>query len=303
MAHGAVESLDDLPAYYAHVRGTPPPPALLRELTERYRAIGGRSPLNAITRSLSARVQSELDRRHGSDRYRVRVGFKHTAPFVHDVVEGMVGDGTSELLGVALAPHYSKFAIEGYQKAVGSALPPLPGALRFRMVPDWYTEPTFVAFWSDRVRNALTRLPDSSRAGARVCFTAHSLPESAVSDGDPYPVQLQEGANAIAARAGLGPAAFVQAWQSAGRTGDRWLGPDLRDQIRWEAQHGARAMVVAPHGFVCDHLEILYDIDREARQVAESVGLRLERTEMPNDDPRFAMVVADVVTRWMPPGS
>lgn len=303
MAHGAVDSLDDLPAYYAHVRGTAPPPALLRELTDRYRAIGGRSPLNAITRSLSGRVQAELDRRHGSGRYRVRVGFKHTAPFIHEVVHGMARDVPSELLGIALAPHFSRFAIAGYQNAVESALPPTPETLRFRMVADWYREPTFIAFWSDRVRSAVARLPDSSRTDARVCFTAHSLPESAVSDGDPYPVQLREGANAIAARAGVGAEAFVQAWQSAGRTADRWLGPDLRDQIRSEAQHGTRAMIVAPHGFVCDHLEILYDIDREARQVADSVGLRLERTEMPNDDPRFAGVVADVVTRWMPPES
>lgn len=297
MAHGAAESLEELPSYYAHVRGTPPPPALLEELALRYRAIGGRSPLSAITRSLAGRLQEEVDRRYGPQQVRVRFGFKHTKPFVQDVVEEIVSAGSSDLLGIALAPHYSRFAIEGYRKVVATALADATGAPRFRMVPNWHTEPSFVALRAEQLRDALARLPEGVRSNARVCFTAHSLPESRIVEGDPYIEQLRQGASAIAREAHLPPIGLLQAWQSAGRTDEHWLGPDLGEVLRAERERGARAIVVCPHGFVCDHLEILYDIDLEARGVAESVGLRLERSAMPNDDPRFAAALADVAAR------
>lgn len=299
MAHGAAESITDLPEYYTHVRGgRPPPPALLEELTERYRAIGGRSPLRSITASLATRLQAELDRRHGPGAYPVAFGFRHTPPFLEDVVAAMLAQGTTDVLGVVLAPHRSRFVEEAYRRPVQAALASASRPPRFRLVPQWHLEPSFVALEADFVRRALNRLPTASGSATRVCFTAHSLPESMVAGGDPYPDQLREGARTIAEKADIPAEQVVLAWQSAGRTADPWLGPDIREVLRAEQGRGTRGLVVCPHGFVSDHLEILYDIDLEAHGVAETLGIRLERTDMPNDDLRFARVLADVVDRW-----
>lgn len=303
VAHGAAESLEEIPAYYTHVRGTPPPPALLAELTERYRAIGGSSPLRAITARVAERLQSELDRRAGSERLRVRFGFKHTPPFIGDVVTSIAGEGAEDVLVLALAPHYSRFAVEGYRRPIDAALAEVREPPPFRVVPNWHLEPAFVRLWSDRLRAALARLPPELRPDARVYFSAHSLPESMVADGDPYAEQLAEGARAIAEQAALPPGSWAQAWQSAGRTRDRWLGPDFRELLREDAAAGRRTAVVVPHGFVCDHLEVLYDLDQEARAVAESLGMRFERAEMPNDDPRFVHALANIVEQWELPSA
>ncbi len=297
MAHGAAESTSELEGYYTHVRGRPPPSSLLAELTERYEAIGGRSPLRAITASLAARLQTELDQRKGAGTYRVIHGFRHTPPFLEDVVVGEIAEGATELLGIVLAPHFSRFVDRGYRGPVEAALARSGRSARFRLAGSWYLEPSFVAFEADRVREALARLPSPTWATTRVCFTAHSLPESMIAGGDPYPDQLLEGARVIAERAGVPKDALLTAYQSAGRTDDRWLGPDLRDVLRDVRTRGIESVVVCAHGFVSDHLEVLYDIDIEARSVADSVGLRLERTTMPNDDRRFAQVLADVVER------
>lgn len=301
VAHGAAESLAEIPAYYTHVRGTPPPPALLTELTERYQAIGGSSPLRGITRRVAERLQTELDRRAGTGRFRVQFGFKHTPPFIGEVVASMAADGAEDLLVLALAPHYSRFAIEGYRQPVVAALEGVPHPPPFRLVPNWHLEPDFVRLWADRLQEALGRVPAPLRTESRIYFSAHSLPESMVAGGDPYADQLTEGARAIAQRAGLPDRSWTQAWQSAGRTRDRWLGPDFRDLLREDGAHGRRAAVVVPHGFVCDHLEVLYDLDREAREVAESVGMLFERAEMPNDDPRFVRALANIVEQWEHP--
>ena len=297
MAHGAAESIDELPAYYTHVRGSPPPPALLEELTERYRRIGGRSPLRALTSSLGGRLQHELDRRHGPDAYSVRFGFRHASPYIDEVVGSILREGGSDLLAIVLAPHRSGFVEQGYRRPIDAALRAAGGSPRVRIAPEWYLEPSFVTLEAALLREAIDRLPPTLSATSRVLFSAHSLPESIVTEGDPYPAELAEGARAIAERAGLPAQRYTLAWQSAGRTNDRWLGPDLRDVLRTERARGTEAVVVCPHGFVSDHLEVLFDIDIEAKEVADSLGLRFERTAMPNDHLPFAQVLADVVDR------
>ena len=297
MAHGAAESVDELPAYYTHVRGSPPPPALLEELTERYRAIGGRSPLRALTASHGARLQHELDRRHGPDTYSVRFGFRHTPPYIDEVLRSILDDGSTNVLAIVLAPHRSGFVDQGYRRPIDAALGSGRGSPQVRIAPEWYLEPSFVALEAALVREAIARLPSALSPTSRVLFTAHSLPESMVTNGDPYPTELAEGARAIAELAGLAADRYALTWQSAGRTKDRWLGPDLRDVLRAEHARGTKSVVVCPHGFVSDHLEVLFDIDIEARGVADSLGLRFERTAMPNDHLPFAKVLADVVDR------
>ena len=297
MAHGAAESIDELPAYFTHFRGSPPPPALLEELTERYRAIGGRSPLRALTASLGARLQHELDRRHGPDAYSVRFGFRHAPPYIDEVVGAILEEGGRDVLAIVLAPHRSGFVEQGYRRPIDAALRSVGGSPRVRIAPEWYLEPAFVALEAALVREAIARLPPAVSASSRVVFTAHSLPESMVADGDPYPTELAEGARAIADRAGVTADRYTLAWQSAGRTNDRWLGPDLREALKAERARGTGAVVVCPHGFVSDHLEVLFDIDIEAREVADALGLGFERTAMPNDHLPFAKVLADVVDR------
>ena len=297
MAHGAAESIDELPAYYTHVRGSPPPPGLLEELPERYRAIGGRSPLRALTSSLGGRLQHELDRRHGPDAYSVRFGFRHTAPYIDEVVGAILKEGGTDLLAIVLAPHRSGFVEQGYRRPIDAAVRAAGGSPRVRIAPEWYLEPSFVALEAALVREAIARLPPAQSASSRVLFTAHSLPEALVANGDPYPAELAQGARAIADAAGVPADRYTLAWQSAGRTNDRWLGPDLREVLKAERARGTEAVVVCPHGFVSDHLEVLFDIDIEAREVADRLGLPFERTAMPNDHLPFAKVLADVVDR------
>ncbi len=297
MAHGAAESVDELPAYYTHVRGSPPPPALLEELTERYRAIGGRSPLRSITASLAGGLERELEARHGPGRFSVQFAFRHTAPYIEEVVGSILNNGARAVLAIVLAPHRSGFVDQGYRRPIEAALRSSGRSTPVQISPEWYLEPAFVALEADLIREAVARLPPDLAPSCRVVFSAHSLPERIVAKGDPYPDQLREGARIIAERAGLTADRYTVAWQSAGRTGDRWLGPDLREVLRQEHARGTRAVVVCPHGFVCDHLEVLFDIDIEAREVADSLGLRMERTGMPNDRLPFVRALADVVDR------
>jgi ferrochelatase len=292
MSYGTARGLDDVEAYYTHVRrGRLPPPELLEELIERYRAIGGRSPLIEITEAQVRGLEKVLNE-DGSTDFRAYHGMKHQWPYLDDAVEQMAHDGIERAVGLVLAPHYSRFSIGEYVERVERAAAD-HRRLRFTFVESYATHPAFVAFVSERVADARDRLPADLRDDAPVVFSAHSLPERILADGDPYPRELAGTADAVAARLGLSN--YRTAWQSAGRTREPWLGPDLTDVLREMAAGGMRAVVSCPVGFVCDHLEILYDVDIEAQRVARELGLTLVRTESPNDDPRFLSALADVV--------
>ncbi|MDP9340736.1 MAG: ferrochelatase [Actinomycetota bacterium] len=299
MSYGTARGPDDVEAYYTHVRrGRPPTPELLQELTERYRAIGGRSPLIEITEAQVTGLEKLLNEGgygdggvDGSEEFRVYHGMKHQRPYLEDVVEQMAADGIEGAVGLVLAPHYSRFSVGEYVERVERAA--AAGGPRFSFVKSYATHPAFVAFVASRVREARDRLPDDERDAASVVFSAHSLPERILAAGDRYPDELAGTADAVASRLGL--SSYRTAWQSAGRTGEPWLGPDLSDVLRDMAEQGVPAVVSCPVGFVCDHLEILYDIDIEAQSVAQEVGLTMVRTESPNDDPRFLAALAQVI--------
>jgi protoporphyrin/coproporphyrin ferrochelatase len=294
MAYGSVDSLDQVPAYYTHIRrGSPPPPALLEELLDRYRAIGGSSPLSGHTERQRAAVQAELARR-GLD-VAVHVGMKHIAPFIAERVRGIAGDGTTHLVAMALAPHFSTMSICAYCHAVDEGRSGLDRSLTFEMVRSWHAEPRFIAALSAATREAIERLPGASPA--EVVFTAHSLPEKILERGDPYRDLLLATAGLVAGELGLPTARWSFAFQSAGRTADPWLGPDLGDHLRSLAAAGSREVVVCPVGFVSDHLEVLYDVDIEAQGVARELGIQLRRARSMNDDPTFIGAVADVLER------
>jgi len=293
MAYGSPEGPEDLEAYYTHIRqGRPPAPELLEELAGRYRAIGGRSPLKEITRRQAAALQARLDAA-APGRHRVYVGMKHSPPFIGETVTRMAEDGITDGAGVILAPHYSRMSIGTYIEAAEAARKSLGTPLAMRYVARWGDHPLFLDALADRLRTALATLREPVRASTPVIFTAHSLPEKTLNWRDPYPQELRRTASAVADRVGVGTWTF--AYQSAGRTADPWLGPDVRDVIQDARDAGHRSVAVCSVGFITDHLEVLYDLDIEARNLAEGLGMRFVRAASLNDHPLMIEALADLV--------
>jgi ferrochelatase len=296
MAYGSPDRLDQVEAYYTDIRrGSPPPPHLLEELLGRYRAIGGGSPLSRIVEAQRTAVEAELAARGVS--IPVYAGMRHIEPRIGDLVRRMAADGVRRFVAIALAPQRSSNAT-GYRRAVETGLQSLgAGAPAVEYVDSWYDQPRFIEALAGTTREALDRFPDPSRV--RVMFTAHSLPARVVAEGDQYPAELAGTARLVAQQLGLERYEF--AYQSAGRTGEPWLGPDILDEIRRLAAEGVTGLVVRPVGFVADHLEVLYDIDIEAQGVASQAGIRLERARSLNTDPVFVAGLADVAIAALRP--
>jgi ferrochelatase len=295
MAYGTPASPADVEAYYTHIRrGSAPTPEQLADLTRRYDAIGGISPLAERTRAQCAAIQAALDER-APGRCRVELGQKHASPFIEDAAATLVDGGATAVVGLVLAPHFSRFSVGQYQQRLAEAT-------RARAVPtvgieSWHLEPAYLDFLARAVRDARATLPERTK----VLFTAHSLPERVLVD-DPYPDQLRASASAVADAAALDRwAGWSLCWQSAGRTPEPWRGPDVLEVIRdLAATERADGVLVCPQGFVSDHLEVVYDLDIEARQVADDVGLAFARTRVLNDDPAVLGALADRVLEAAP---
>jgi len=280
MAYGTAAGPHDIERYYADIRGgRAPSPELLEELRARYAAIGNRFPLTEITEAQAAGLEREL-----GEGFRAYVGMKHSPPFVPETVEKMAADGIERAVGIVMAPHYSRMSIGGYVERVERAEAPI----EVDVIESWHTHPAYLEVLADRVRRALDMLPENPF----VVFTAHSLPVRILDEGDPYPDQLRETANAIAERLGISD--YTTGWQSAGRTPEPWLGPPLEELIPQVAKKHP-AVLVVPCGFVSDHLEILYDLDVEARQIAGREGIAFARTESLNAEPDFISALATIV--------
>jgi ferrochelatase len=278
MAYGSPDRIEDVPAYYSDIRGgRPVRPELLADLTERYRRLGieDSNPLNEITQETRAALEAELG-------LPVFTGMKHWTPRVADAVEAAVGAGADTIVGLVLAPHYSRLSIAGYQEQVEGAL---AGRARLVFVESWNTEPGFVELLAERVKGTT----------AHVVFTAHSLPARILAEGDPYERQLLTTATAIAQAAGLHEWSF--SYQSESATGEPWLGPDILDHLDALHAEGKEDVLICPIGFVADHLEIRWDLDTEAQEKAAELGMRLARIEMPNADPAFVATLAAIVRR------
>ncbi len=290
MAYGTPASLADVEAYYTHIRrGRPPEPWRLEELIERYRAIGGASPLLAISKAQAAGLQQLLDT-EDEGAFRVELGMKHAPPFIEDGMSRLTRAGVRRAVGVVLAPHYSPLSIGEYMARAREAA---TEDLELSFVEDWHLAPPYIDLLAERVEESLNSFAVEIRDEVDVVFTAHSLPAHVLRSDDPYPEQLRETAEAVACRLGL--SRFSTAWQSAGRTPEPWLGPDILDVTRELAAAGSGGMVVCPAGFVSDHLEILYDLDIKCRSVAEELGLNWRRTISPNTDPALLRGLADLV--------
>ena len=293
MAYGTPATLDDVAPYYTHIRGgRPPAPEALENLRERYRKVGGRTPLLELTQSVADQLQARLDAATPGG-YRVYVGMKHWHPFIGEVVPRIAADGVREVIGVALAPHYSRYSLEGYRKYINQALEQVDDPFRLHFVESWQAHPLFRKLIADRIRETLAQFPAEARDQVTVLFSAHSLPEKIRAGGDPYPDELRESAAGIAELLGLADHRFC--YQSAGMTGEPWLGPDILDYLEELHALGVRYVLSAPFGFVAEHLEVLWDIDTEAQEKAAELGMTLRRIRMPNADPEFVEVIAAVV--------
>jgi protoporphyrin/coproporphyrin ferrochelatase len=295
MAHGTPDSTAGIEPFYTSIRrGHPPTAELLAELEDRYRAIGGLSPLTDVTRSQVAALSGELEAR-APGRYLVAYGAKHVEPRIEQGMADLLIAGVDHVVGIVLTPHESSFSVDSYLDR--AAVVAAEAGVDFVGVRSWHQTEGFSDLLSERTASALASLGPTSRRTPVVFFTAHSLPERALGADDPYARQVAESATEVATALGLDAsgAEWSVAWQSAGRTSDVWLGPSLDDEILRAAERGATAVVVCPVGFVADHLEILYDLDIEAAGVATSHRLVFARTASLNHDPRFVDVLARAV--------
>ena len=304
MAYGTANGPEDIERYYTDIRGgRAPSPAHLADLRARYEAIGNVFPLLDTTRvqaeGLVARLSDE------GTPFRPFLGMKHSPPFIPEAVAQMRDEGVERAVGIVMAPHWSGMSVETYVERVLAAVADQGGGPAFSFVREYGAHPAFVRFLAARVAGALEDVPPAERSAAQVLFTAHSLPTRVVEDGSlrcktctcegscRYRGGLQQTADLVAGALGL--ESYGIAWQSAGRTSDPWWGPPVEESILHAAAVGHPAVVVCSAGFVADHLETLYDLDIEAKAIAEEAGIRFARTEMPNDDPAFLEVLADVV--------
>ncbi|MEP6811892.1 MAG: ferrochelatase [Actinomycetota bacterium] len=280
MAYGSPERLADVPAYYADIRGGRPiAPENLADLVERYRRLGieDSSPLNAITERTRAALERELG-------LPVFTGMKHWPPRIADAADAALATGARMIVGLVLAPHYSALSIKGYRDQLEQAL---GDRAELRFVDSWHDEPGLVELLADKIRGT----------DAHVVFTAHSLPARVLTMGDPYQDQLLATSTLIADAAGVRGWSF--SFQSESPTGEPWLGPDILDHLRELHARGVERVLVCPVGFVSDHLEIRWDLDVEAKELAQELGLALERIEMPNDDVAFVRTLATIVRRQL----
>ena len=291
MAYGTPERVEDIEGYYTDIRrGRPPTEEQLADLVRRYDAIGGLSPLAERTRA----QRDGLARSLGDD-YVVELGLKHATPRIEDGAAALAAAGVERVVGLVLAPHYSALSVGGYHERAETALGSLANALTYVGVRSWHTEPELIALLASRWRHAAESFEDAELAEVETLVTAHSLPERVRAMGDPYENQLRETAESLAAAADIPEGRWRVAWQSAGRTPEPWLGPDILAVMHVLAAEGRRGVIVCPAGFTSDHLEVLYDVDIEAKRAAGEHGLRLVRTASLNDEPVFLQLLARVV--------
>ena len=286
MAYGGPETLDDVEPYLLDIRGgRPTSPELVAEIRGHYAQIGGGSPLRRWTAAQAAALAEALH-------LPAYVGMRHWHPFIKDTVERIVSDGHRRVVAVAMAPHYSTLSVGAYEKRLIEAA---GGRLELALVRSWGEHPQYLEALHEHLAQVLQRFP--APLEVQVIFTAHSLPRKILETGDPYPDELRRTAQALAARLRLRPGQWDLAWQSAGHLPEPWLEPDAGAVLERLAAQGHRDVILAPIGFVCDHVEVLYDVDVEYQALAQRLGMRLERPRSLNDDPALIAALADLVRR------
>ena len=293
MAMGGPDCVESVEPYLKDVRGgRPTSPELVEEIRTRYRLTGGRSPVLGITRDVAAALERRLNH-SGDGRYRCYVGLRHWHPFIQETYAELLNDRPERIVGLCMAPQYSSLSIGAYVKKVEDARAALADETPISFVTSWHRHPLLIAAIVDKIRRALDLFPRDVRGQVPVLLTAHSLPERVVAMKDPYPEEVHGTAEAVAAQLGGQPTRF--AYQSQGRSGEAWLGPSVEETVEALAREGHRHVLVAPIGFLCDHVETLYDIDIELTQLARAQGLQLERIPMLNASAPLIDILMSVV--------
>jgi ferrochelatase len=295
MAYGTPRTKEEILPYYTDIRrGRPPTEEALQDLIDRYEAIGGLSPLKKLTEDQAAALQRELDIIQPGH-FQVFLGLKHATPFVEEAVEDVAAQGFKKIVGVVLAPHFSSYSIGQYMGRVRDAAE--PHGIEVTGVESWARNNEFIEFLAQDMKKKLAAMPERTK----VLFTAHSLPQRIIDGGDPYPDELRATAELVAERAGLTRwSQWSIAWQSAGRTPEPWIGPDILEVIdslsaTRNSDEPIDGVLVSACGFVADHLEVLFDLDIEAAHRAETHGLAFARTACVNDDASVMASLARMV--------
>lgn len=284
MAYGGPDKLADVEPYLLDVRGGRPlSKPVLEEVVGRYSQIGGRSPILERTQEQARLLQEALDR--GDARFKVYLGMRHWHPYIQAAVEQAYSEGVRRLIGIVMAPHYSRMSIGAYYKRLDGALESLESPVEVARIESWNLNPGYLETLQARIEAGLERFPAQARPDVQLLYTAHSLPERILEWGDPYPRQLQETYDALRMKYPNHRSHF--AYQSAAMTQDAWLGPEAGDLMLELLERGGRDFLVVPIGFVSEHVEILYDIDIDFRERVAARGGRMERIEMPGADPRL----------------
>jgi len=293
MAYGGPNSLDEIPGYLADIRnGRCTTPAILDEITHNYTLIGGKSPLLDFSTQQVEAVSAKLD----PDKFKVYMGMRHWSPWIEDVVGQMIDDGITHAIALVLAPHYSKLSVAKYHGKVADGLEMYRGDINFAFIDSYHDAPLLIEALANRVHEGLNRWPEAEQDDVHVIFSAHSLPVRIIKMGDPYDEQLRETARLVAEKAGLPDSQWSWSYQSAGGSPEPWLGPQLEEYIPdLAAETGIKNMISIPVGFVCDHVEILFDIDIQAQEAAKESGVRLERPSALNDDPLYIQTLVDLI--------
>ena len=295
MAYGTPYRMEDIERYYTHIRhGRKPSEEALQDLTDRYKAIGGISPLARITEEQAQALETKLNATQDEYEFKMYIGLKHIEPFIEDAVEQMAKDGIEQAVSLVLAPHYSTFSVKSYNERANDEAS--KHGITVTSVESWYDAPGFINYWAEQLNATYKQMTAEEREKAVLIVSAHSLPEKILQDGDPYIDQLNETAKLISEKTGI--TNYEVGWQSEGNTPDPWIGPDVQDLTRdLYEQKGYRTFVYAPVGFVADHLEVLYDNDYECKVVCDEVGASYYRPEMPNTHPQFIDTLAEVVLK------
>lgn len=293
MAMGGPDSLENVEPFLLDVRGgRPTPPELVAEIRERYRATGGKSPAVGITKDVATKLERRLNE-SGEGRYRVYVGLRHWHPFIKETYAELLDDNPEQIIGLCLAPQQSSLSTGAYRKKVEEARSALQSICPVSYVGSWNRHPKLIAAIVENIHRGLQNFQPDAQATVPVLFTAHSLPERIVAMKDPYPDEVRGTVQAVTALLGNRPTRF--AYQSQGRSGESWLGPTVESVVEELAREGHRHILIAPIGFLCDHVETLYDIDIELNQFAASLGIQLERISMLNDSDALIDTLASVL--------
>ncbi len=283
LAHGSPESAEEMPEYLARVTsGRPLPAEVIDEITRRYSLVGF-SPLTCWTLKQAQQLSGLL-------RIPVYVGMRNWKPFIADTVHTMVADGVEHAIVICLAPQNSRTSVGLYRRAVESLSPPFTVAV----VESWHDHPLLIEAFTEKLRRDWTKACDEAATRLPIIFTAHSVPQRTISEGDPYQAQAHETAELVAKAAGFSASDWSFAFQSQGMSGGPWIGPTVEETILRLKAAGHGGVFLQPIGFLCDHVEVLYDIDIQFRQFAEKNGLRLWRAESLNDSPKLTAALADI---------